>query len=190
MVLQVPIFNCQMEQLCNGGIHPCHGWKVQQQYPHILDTNICNLQWWDSSIPWVERSNIHIFQIPIFVIGIVSNLQWCGSYKFCNCSCCQLCDIAILLLFFTIIFLSFFGHRGRSPSLPRDFIVCKVALPVLRVLHCERCRIRTRDYCLRSLERCQLATTSPSLLLWQVQIFQFFLEHTIFVTEVYQFSIV
>ena len=35
---------------------------------------------------------------------------------------------------------------GRSPSLPRDFTVYTVTLPVLRVFHCERCRIQTRDH--------------------------------------------
>ena len=66
---------------------------------------------------------------------------------------------AVLLNFF---FLSFFCLRGRSLSLPRDFTVCTVTLPVLRVFHCERCRIRTRDHCLSSLERYQWATTSPT----------------------------
>ena len=55
---------------------------------------------------------------------------------------------------------SFFGLRGRSPSLPRDFTVYTVTLPLLRVFHCERCRIRTRDHCLSSLEHYQWATTS------------------------------
>ena len=43
----------------------------------------------------------------------------------------------------SIFFLYFFGPRGRSPSLPRDFTVYEytVTLPVLRVFHCERCRI-------------------------------------------------
>ena len=35
-----------------------------------------------------------------------------------------------------------------------------VTLPVRRVFHCERYRIRTRDHCLRSLMRYQWATTS------------------------------
>ena len=48
-------------------------------------------------------------------------------------------------------FLSFFGRTGRSPSLPRDFIVFR----------CERCRIRTRDYCLSSLE-CYQWTVHPN----------------------------
>ena len=51
-------------------------------------------------------------------------------------------------------FLSFFGLRG-FPSLPRDFTLNTVTLPVLRVFHYERCRIRTRDHYLSSLERYQ-----------------------------------
>ena len=47
------------------------------------------------------------------------------------------------------------------PSLRWDFTVYTVTLPVLRVFHYERCRIRTRDHCLRSLELYQWATTSP-----------------------------
>ena len=38
--------------------------------------------------------------------------------------------------------------RGRGPSLPRDFTVYTETLPVLRVFHCERYRILTRDHCL------------------------------------------
>ena len=38
------------------------------------------------------------------------------------------------------------------PSLRWDFTVYTVTLPVLRVFHCERCRIRTRDNCLSSLK--------------------------------------
>ena len=49
----------------------------------------------------------------------------------------------------------FFFPRGRFPSLPRDFIVYTVTFTVLRVFHCERCQIRTRDHCLSSLEHCQ-----------------------------------
>ena len=54
---------------------------------------------------------------------------------------------------FWLCFYFLGGLRGRSPSLPRDFTVYTVTLPVLRGLHCERCRIRTRDHC-------QWATTS------------------------------
>ena len=57
--------------------------------------------------------------------------------------------------FFYLFSIFFLASGGRSPSLPRDFTVYTVTLLVLRVFHCERCRIRTRDHCLRRLERYQ-----------------------------------
>ena len=61
-------------------------------------------------------------------------------------------------LFFYYIFLA---PGGGLPLCPEIFTVCKVTLPVLRVFHCERYRIQTRDHCFSSLEHYQLATTSP-----------------------------
>ena len=43
-----------------------------------------------------------------------------------------------------------------------------VTLPVLRVFHCERYRIRTRDHYLNSLERYQWAITSPHPYNWYI----------------------
>ena len=63
------------------------------------------------------------------------------------------------LKFFSPFFMS---QGGRFPSLPRDFRVYRYqyTLPVLRVFLCKRCRIRTRDHCLISLEGDQYATIS------------------------------
>ena len=48
-----------------------------------------------------------------------------------------------------------------------------VTLSVLRVFHCEKCRIRIRDHCLRSLDRYQGAT---ALLFLKQQSFALFLK--------------
>ena len=46
-----------------------------------------------------------------------------------------------------ILFLSFFlASGGGLPLCPNIFTVYKVTLPVLRIFHCERCQIRTRDH--------------------------------------------
>ena len=78
----------------------------------------------------------------------------------------------ILSLFFKIYFLP----QWRFLSLPRDFTEYTAALPVLRVFHCEKCRIRNRDHCLRSLKGCQWATTSLFFICstaWVLNIFFF-----------------
>ena len=59
---------------------------------------------------------------------------------------------------FYLFFFYFFLPQGEvSLSALRD----SDSLPVLRVFHCERCRIRTQDQWLSSLEPYQWATTSP-----------------------------
>ena len=52
-----------------------------------------------------------------------------------------------VLKHYRCFFFSFFlWPQGEvSLSSPRDFTVDTVTLPVLRVFHCEICRIRTRD---------------------------------------------
>ena len=56
------------------------------------------------------------------------------------------------IFFFFVFFLPFFSPSGRFPSLPRDFTVYTIysACPQ-SFCHCERCRIRTRDHCLRTV---------------------------------------
>ena len=86
----------------------------------------------------------------------------------------------------------FLGLRGGFPSLPRDSTVYTVTLHVLvlRVFHYERCRIRTRDHRLSSLERYQCnepplhqrATTSPNpnLVLLRKNVTPIFTKCTVF----------
>ena len=69
-----------------------------------------------SPIPCLITSNLTIFQHIMF-------------------------DVCFLQIFTKISFLFlFFCLRGRLPSLPRDFTVYRVTLPVLRFFHCERFR--------------------------------------------------
>ena len=49
----------------------------------------------------------------------------------------------------------FFASGGGFPLCPEIFTVYTVTLPVLTVFQCERCRIRTRDHRVSSLERCK-----------------------------------
>ena len=60
-------------------------------------------------------------------------------------------------------FIYVFASGGGFPPLPWDFTVLNND-PAAPQDHCGRCRIRTRDFCPRSLAHYQWATTSPKKL--------------------------
>ena len=64
------------------------------------------------------------------------------------------------LLFFSIFFLA---SGGGLPLCPEILQYTQWLCLSSEFFHCERCRIRTRDHCLSSLERYQWATTSPAM---------------------------